>query len=491
MKKLKKLLSIVLLVVFCFTSVPVEARTQGVNNTYTNLDVSEKYVRMNIYIESQDGVAAYQSSLEYDTSDLDYVKYEVGDLFAESLIDVNEEEEGTIHIAWVSNRDIATTGLFLRLYFEIEDDTEQSVEIAYEESLLSSLYGRKYDCTAGFYGTAVPNNSMYTNFILDKMDYTGGENITASISMNNNKGFSAFQCTVQYDSSKVAYQSYSLNIEGIDVLADVYDDKQGTITFALVAKEDVMKSGSFLKLKFKALNEVEGTTHFDYNVSQLNNSEMKNYPCDNWSCSANIKYKSASNLFSVITPESVSQEEQFETFVKIDKNAGFGAMDMVLEYDPEYLEAVSVEKGDVLSNALISSKIEDGKIVVGAVSASNLSDNGDVLKIIFRSKKKEAENTKLALSIGSLVDEKLEELDYSVKDATLTIAPEYLSGDVNGDKKINFKDSALIARYLAGWNVEINKKAADINGDGKINIQDRVLIARYLAGWDVNFKLHK
>ncbi len=43
----------------------------------------------------------------------------------------------------------------------------------------------------------------------------------------------------------------------------------------------------------------------------------------------------------------------------------------------------------------------------------------------------------------------------------------------------------LLVQYLAGWNVEIDEKAADCNGDGKINIKDVVLLAQYLAEWDV------
>jgi len=63
----------------------------------------------------------------------------------------------------------------------------------------------------------------------------------------------------------------------------------------------------------------------------------------------------------------------------------------------------------------------------------------------------------------------------------------FVLGDANEDGKINIKDSALVRRYVAGWNVVINMNASDVNGDGKINIKDSALIRRYVAGWNVTF----
>lgn len=60
-----------------------------------------------------------------------------------------------------------------------------------------------------------------------------------------------------------------------------------------------------------------------------------------------------------------------------------------------------------------------------------------------------------------------------------------ISGDINGDGKVNGKDGVLLAQYLAEWNVAINMDAADVNGDGKVNGKDGVLLAQYLAEWDV------
>ncbi len=59
-------------------------------------------------------------------------------------------------------------------------------------------------------------------------------------------------------------------------------------------------------------------------------------------------------------------------------------------------------------------------------------------------------------------------------------------GDLDGDEEITDWDGVLLARYLAGWNVNIsNADALDIDGDGEITDWDGVLLDRYLAGWDI------
>ncbi|MCL2164766.1 MAG: chitobiase/beta-hexosaminidase C-terminal domain-containing protein, partial [Oscillospiraceae bacterium] len=62
---------------------------------------------------------------------------------------------------------------------------------------------------------------------------------------------------------------------------------------------------------------------------------------------------------------------------------------------------------------------------------------------------------------------------------------DFVSGDVNGDNRINFTDATLVERYAAGWdNITINDvRAADVNEDGRINFTDATLIERHAAGW--------
>ena len=64
---------------------------------------------------------------------------------------------------------------------------------------------------------------------------------------------------------------------------------------------------------------------------------------------------------------------------------------------------------------------------------------------------------------------------------------EYLPyGDLDRDGEITDWDGVTMARYLAGWGVDILfKDALDLDGDGEITDWDGVLLDRFLAGWDI------
>lgn len=74
-----------------------------------------------------------------------------------------------------------------------------------------------------------------------------------------------------------------------------------------------------------------------------------------------------------------------------------------------------------------------------------------------------------------------------IYDATAEPGTPYeLLEDVNGDGEVDIRDSALIRRYLAGWEVEaeMNMEAADVDDDGVVTIKDSTLIRRKIAGWE-------
>ena len=60
-------------------------------------------------------------------------------------------------------------------------------------------------------------------------------------------------------------------------------------------------------------------------------------------------------------------------------------------------------------------------------------------------------------------------------------------GDLDLDEEITDWDGVLLARYLAGWNVDVpDTLIFDIDGDGEITDWDGVMFDRTLAGWSVN-----
>ena len=64
---------------------------------------------------------------------------------------------------------------------------------------------------------------------------------------------------------------------------------------------------------------------------------------------------------------------------------------------------------------------------------------------------------------------------------TVTTPQTKITGDANGDNKLDVRDAAYIARMLAQGKAQYIPMTADFNGDGKVNVRDAAAIARHLA----------
>ena len=68
------------------------------------------------------------------------------------------------------------------------------------------------------------------------------------------------------------------------------------------------------------------------------------------------------------------------------------------------------------------------------------------------------------------------------KDVTI-----YLIGDVDGNGKVEQKDSMILSRYFAGWSGYetkiVSSAAADVDQDGELKLKDSMILSRYFAGW--------
>lgn len=70
----------------------------------------------------------------------------------------------------------------------------------------------------------------------------------------------------------------------------------------------------------------------------------------------------------------------------------------------------------------------------------------------------------------------------TVGDKSYTCA---VTGDVNGDGKINLGDVSMLLKHVAKWDTGIHIPAIDANIDNKNNIADAAHLLKYIAKWDV------
>ena len=130
--------------------------------------------------------------------------------------------------------------------------------------------------------------------------------------------------------------------------------------------------------------------------------------------------------------------------------------------------------------------LKKGKSYIFYVNAEDTDElKEDILLYMTQGKADESGNWDIEYCLPEGTEQFFEKLSGA---GTVYEGENVLPGDIDGNGKVNLQDSALLRRYLAGWDVTIDKNAADVDGNGKVNLQDSALLRRYLAGWDVTLK---
>lgn len=62
---------------------------------------------------------------------------------------------------------------------------------------------------------------------------------------------------------------------------------------------------------------------------------------------------------------------------------------------------------------------------------------------------------------------------------------QHVSGDSNGDGKVNVLDVVTTLKYISGTKKGSRRDTIDTNGDGTVNLVDAMLIIKHVLGEDV------
>ena len=175
--------------------------------------------------------------------------------------------------------------------------------------------------------------------------------------------------------------------------------------------------------------------------------------------------------------------------VRLENNPGIAMMRLKISYDSSVLDLEQVNYNTEIGGTATQPTIYDGYVTLLWYNDSE-NVEGDW---IFATLTFTVEDTAPVGSVSDIVltydaeevcDIEENNIVFSIDNGSATVL-DHVPGDINGDDGLTSKDLLRLARYFAGWEVEVNENALDINGDGNVNSKDLLRLARYLAGWDV------
>ncbi|MCX6356097.1 MAG: cohesin domain-containing protein, partial [Candidatus Aureabacteria bacterium] len=166
-------------------------------------------------------------------------------------------------------------------------------------------------------------------------------------------------------------------------------------------------------------------------------------------------------------------------------------MDIYVNFDPSFLAYLGVERTAITEQLTVVANAVGDTVRIAALGSDPLVGEGHLFDVRFRVL---GTVTPGQISTNSLTLVRMYDsggrplaIDYS-HPATLTVASEYILGDVNGDGHVSASDAALAMQISVG-NVSptaLQMDAGDINCDGRIDSADVVLIMRIAVGQPIN-----
>ncbi|MBR5528568.1 MAG: leucine-rich repeat protein [Clostridia bacterium] len=173
--------------------------------------------------------------------------------------------------------------------------------------------------------------------------------------------------------------------------------------------------------------------------------------------------------------------------ILLENNPGISEMTFEVHYDASVLEYTEFSSGDIFDDTSFTDiSFSDGVCTVKIHKENwNATESGKLAAITFKvSENAEIGSYPITFTATEVLD--IENTPIEIPDGVGSITvKDFISGDVTGDFNVNRQDLLRLAKYFAGWDVEIDDAASDVTGDGNINRQDLLRLAKYFAGWNV------
>ena len=172
--------------------------------------------------------------------------------------------------------------------------------------------------------------------------------------------------------------------------------------------------------------------------------------------------------------------------IELKNNPGIAVMGFNVEYNREMMTLVSIQNGEVFEDAEIDGNPDRYPFAFLAYcDGGNTENDGVLVTLTFNLNENAPIDQSYPVTISALEAANIDETDVLFEITNGSVKITDCLGDVTGDGELNRKDLLRLAKFFAGWDVELDEAAADVTGDGAVNRQDLLRLAKYFAGWDV------
>ena len=349
---------------------------------------------------------------------------------------------------------------------------------------------------------SLPSKTSY--YVGQKLNYSGLV-VVAKYSDGSSKELtSGYTCTPAEGTTLTTQGSQLVQVKYENVLSSFYVNvnevklssisiKSKPIKLTYTVGETLITSGLKLTATYNDGSTKEVTSGFTFTPSALNTVGTQKitvtYDGKTTSFDVTVNPKVVDNNALKINVSSANAKpgDEVSVIISLADNPGFNYMKLKVKYDKNAMSLSSTESLNLLDgfSYIPGSNTASNPYVLSWGAAGDSKKNGNLVKLTFKISANTGEGEyPITLTCEDCSNQNDQDVKYQITSGKVSINNKMI-GDVNGDGKINGKDATLLMKYLAEWDVTIDKSTSDVNKDGKINGKDATLLMKYLAEWDV------
>ena len=358
---------------YYYTGVYIENEEVGLNMEFTSDLMTEELM-------ADWEIISYQFDLYYDPAMLEFSGYQLGDVPTGGNLLAYEITPGHVSVAFADFNALIGAGSIAGFNFIPQQlgSTDIIIEnFKYNAAYLPNVEG-------GTINIIIP----YSNAVISAPELTvgGGETFTVGISttdINPAWGVISFQFDLGFDADLLDFVGYNYGsiINAGNLLA--YENADGNVAVAFANFDPIGGEGTLIELEFTAAMEL------DQSVLDIGNFKYNSLFLDD----ANI-YDGMVTIVepyadAVITCQDAETREGLNFTVgisttELQENWGVISFQFNLGFDPEYVEYVGYEAGNVITSGnLLAFENAAGNITVAFADYMSLSGVGDLIVLEF------------------------------------------------------------------------------------------------------------
>ena len=177
--------------------------------------------------------------------------------------------------------------------------------------------------------------------------------------------------------------------------------------------------------------------------------------------------------------------------ITIENNPGLTAMRLRVSYNSNVLTLEGVTDGGILGTNTHNTDYSLNPYTLfwnNHTSETNFKATGTIVTLKFKVASDAADGTyPVSVSYDTsrdILNKDMKSVEFDIANGGISVA-HILYGDVDDNKKIETRDSAILDRDLADWRdyKNINSENADVNTDNSVSVLDSIILARHIANW--------